>query len=203
MENQDSNNSKSTSTSVVVSFIIVALVVGLAVYGLMHKSPDMNEPVGDIRENVATTQTTPGTTNSSAVETTKPQAPAQKPMDTTRKLANFTPVAHTASLVKTDLVVGKGQEVKAGDTVSVQYTGAVAATGAVFQSSKDFGTDPVTFPLGGVIKGWTDGIPGMKVGGTRRLLIPAAQAYGATPPPGSGIPANADLVFDVELVGIK
>ncbi|MDE2030792.1 MAG: FKBP-type peptidyl-prolyl cis-trans isomerase [Patescibacteria group bacterium] len=125
-------------------------------------------------------------------------------MDTNKRLLqNFTPVSKVDSLQKTDLVVGTGAEVKPGDTVSVQYTGAVAATGEIFQSSKDFGTAPVTFPLSGVIKGWTDGIPGMKVGGTRRLLIPAAEAYGATPPPGSGIPANADLVFDVELVGIK
>jgi FKBP-type peptidyl-prolyl cis-trans isomerase len=53
--------------------------------------------------------------------------------------------------------------------------------------------------LNEVIKGWTDGVPGMKVGGTRRLIIPADQAYGANPPEGSGIPANAPLVFDIEV----
>ena len=58
------------------------------------------------------------------------------------------------------------------------------------------------FSLSGVIKGWTDGVPGMKVGGIRRLVIPADQAYGATPPEGSGIPANAPLVFDIELVAL-
>lgn len=127
-----------------------------------------------------------------------------KNMDSNKRLlANFTPVSKTDSLKKIDLKVGTGAEVKAGDTVSVHYTGAVASTGEVFQSSKDFGTEPITFPLGGVIKGWTDGIPGMKIGGIRRLVIPAAQAYGANPPAGSGIPANADLVFDVELVAIK
>jgi FKBP-type peptidyl-prolyl cis-trans isomerase len=88
--------------------------------------------------------------------------------------------------------------VKAGDTVTVDYTGAVAATGVIFQSSKDTG-QPVSFSLDGVIKGWTDGLPGMKVGGTRRLIIPAGQAYGANPPAGSGIPANAPLVFDITL----
>lgn len=114
------------------------------------------------------------------------------------KLANFTPVAQVPELQTTDTTAGTGQEVKAGDTVTVDYTGAVAATGVIFQSSKDTG-QPVSFGLDGVIKGWTDGLPGMKVGGTRRLLIPAALAYGANPPAGSGIPANADLVFDVTL----
>ena len=120
-----------------------------------------------------------------------------------RLLNNFKPISSISKLEKIDTVVGTGSEVKTGATVSVHYTGAVAKTGEIFQSSKDFGDKPVTFPLDRVIKGWTDGIPGMKVGGTRRLLIPASMAYGATPPPGSGIPANADLIFDVELVSIQ
>ncbi|HUB93746.1 MAG TPA: FKBP-type peptidyl-prolyl cis-trans isomerase [Verrucomicrobiae bacterium] len=78
----------------------------------------------------------------------------------------------------------------------------MAKTGHVFQSSHDFG-EPISFPLNGVIAGWTKGVPGMKVGGTRRLLIPAALAYGGRPPYGSGIPVNADLVFDIELVAIE
>lgn len=114
------------------------------------------------------------------------------------QLQNFTPTAHIDKLQTIDLTPGTGQEVKAGDTVTVDYTGAVAATGIIFQSSKDTG-QPVTFGLNQVIPGWTQGIPGMKVGGTRRLLIPANLAYGANPPAGSGIPANADLVFDVTL----
>jgi FKBP-type peptidyl-prolyl cis-trans isomerase len=118
------------------------------------------------------------------------------------QLDNFTPTADVPELIKTDLVEGTGEEVQPGATITAHYTGAVAATGAVFQSSKDFGR-PITFGLDQVIKGWTDGVPGMKVGGRRRLLIPADQAYGSAPPPGSGIPANAPLVFDIELVGIE
>ncbi|MET0779676.1 MAG: FKBP-type peptidyl-prolyl cis-trans isomerase [Candidatus Saccharimonadales bacterium] len=117
-----------------------------------------------------------------------------------KQLANFTPVEHTDQLQITDTKEGGGDEVKAGDSVTVDYTGAVAATGKIFQSSLDTG-QPVTFSLSGVIKGWTDGIPGMKVGGTRRLIIPAEQAYGANPPSAS-IPANADLVFDVTVHAI-
>lgn len=113
-------------------------------------------------------------------------------------LAGFTPVASISSLEKIDTTPGTGAEVKAGDTVTVDYTGAVAATGVIFQSSLDSG-QPISFPLSGVIAGWSQGVPGMKVDGTRRLLIPAALAYGANPPAGSGIPANADLVFDITL----
>lgn len=112
------------------------------------------------------------------------------------KLAGFTPMASIPQLQEVDTTPGTGATVKAGDTVTVDYTGAVASTGVIFQSSKDSG-QPVSFPLSQVIAGWSQGIPGMKVDGTRRLLIPAALAYGSKPPQGSGIPANADLVFDV------
>ncbi len=112
------------------------------------------------------------------------------------KLADFTPVASIGQLQTVDSAPGSGDSVKSGDTITVDYTGAVASTGVIFQSSKDTG-QPVSFPLSGVIAGWSQGIPGVKVGGTRRLLIPANLAYGANPPSGSGIPANADLVFDV------
>jgi FKBP-type peptidyl-prolyl cis-trans isomerase len=114
------------------------------------------------------------------------------------QLAGFTPLQSIKELQKIDLTQGTGESVKAGETVTVDYTGAVAATGKIFQSSKDTG-QPVTFSLSGVIAGWSQGVPGMKAGGTRRLLIPAQLAYGANPPQGSGIPANADLVFDITL----
>ena len=116
-------------------------------------------------------------------------------------LQGFTPVSDVSELQKIDTVEGTGAEVQPGATVTVDYTGAVAATGVIFQSSLDTG-NPVSFPLSGVIKGWTDGVPGMKEGGTRRLVIPAEQAYGANPPGGSGIPANAPLVFDITLRSI-
>ena len=115
---------------------------------------------------------------------------------------DFIPVGNVPELKVEDRTPGTGATVEPGDTVTCHYTGAVAKTGQVFQTSHDFGK-PISFPLSGVIAGWTEGVPGMKVGGTRRLLIPAALGYGATPPPGSGIPANADLVFDIELVAIE
>ncbi len=117
-------------------------------------------------------------------------------------LDDFTPVDVIEELQIVDRVDGDGDEAVATDTVTCHYTGAIAKTGAVFQSSRDFGK-AISFPLNGVIQGWTEGVPGMKVGGTRRLLIPAAKAYGSRPPFGSGIPADADLVFDIELVAIE
>ena len=102
-----------------------------------------------------------------------------------------------------DTKVGTGAVAKSSSTVSVLYTGAIASTGIIFQSSLDNGPSPVTFPLNQVIQGWQQGIPGMKVGGVRQLLIPASLAYGANPPSGSNIPANADLVFNITLLNVK
>lgn len=123
---------------------------------------------------------------------------AKKDMLQGTQLTDFTPVASIEELQTIDLQPGSGDAVKSGDTVTVDYTGAVAATGKIFQSSLDFG-QPVSFKLDQVIVGWKEGMVGMKVDGKRRLLIPAVKAYGGTPPEGSGIPADADLVFDVTL----
>jgi FKBP-type peptidyl-prolyl cis-trans isomerase len=117
------------------------------------------------------------------------------------KLPDFTPIDEVHELQKLDREVGTGPEVQPGATVTVHYTGALCKNGIIFQSSHDFG-DPISFPLSGVIAGWTEGVPGMKVGGTRRLIIPAAQAYGAASP-SPNIPANSDLVFDIELIAIR
>lgn len=191
MQNQKGN------ISVIVTFIIVAVIIGFVVYGLLNKTSD-EVKTDEINQAIKIEDT------SSKTEVKEETKTSTKNMDQTKRLlSNFKPVTKVPSLEKIDTIVGTGEEVKPGATVSVHYTGAVAATGEVFQSSKDFGTTPITFPLSGVIKGWTDGIPGMKIGGTRRLVIPAAEAYGANPPQGSGIPANADLVFDVELIAIK
>ena len=190
------NKSTKENISVIVSFIVVVGFIGLAVYILMNKTEKVDPLKGINTGEVKIDE-------SKTKQEEQPSTSQNKMDQNARILSGFTPVSKVSSLEKIDTVVGSGQEAKASDTVSVQYTGAVASTGVIFQSSKDFGTDPVTFALSGVIKGWTDGIPGMKVGGTRRLVIPAEMAYGANPPQGSGIPANADLVFDVELVAIK
>ena len=117
------------------------------------------------------------------------------------KLAKFEPRPSVEQLEIIDLETGTGDEVQPGATITAHYTGALVKNGIIFQSSHDFGK-PITFSLDQVIKGWTDGVPGMKVGGWRRLIIPAEQAYGASSP-APNIPPNSDLVFDIELASIQ
>lgn len=115
----------------------------------------------------------------------------------------------TEQLIKKDTVVGTGREAEAGFNVTVHYTGwlfdvnAAENKGKKFDSSVDR-NQPFVFFLGGgqVIQGWDEGVVGMKIGGKRTLIIPAAMGYGAS---GAGgvIPPNATLVFDVELLAIK
>jgi peptidylprolyl isomerase len=103
------------------------------------------------------------------------------------------------SLSITDVVPGDGAEVEPGATVTVEYCGVGLASGALFDSSWARG-QAASFPLAGVIAGWQEGIPGMKPGGRRLLVIPADLAYGDAPPPGSGIAPGESLIFVVDLV---
>ena len=110
-------------------------------------------------------------------------------------------ITTASGLIIEELTVGTGAEAAAGQYVSVHYTGWLT-DGTKFDSSKDRG-DPFEFPLGAghVIRGWDEGVQGMKVGGSRKLTIPAALGYGAR---GAGgvIPPNATLLFEVELLGV-
>ena len=129
--------------------------------------------------------------------------PAAAPATTT------TPTDSTQGMKMTDVKEGTGAEAVNGKTVVVHYTGwlydeaAPDHKGKKFDSSRDRG-DPFDFPLGAghVIKGWDQGVAGMKVGGQRTLVIPPEMGYGAR---GAGgvIPPNATLLFDVELLGVK
>ena len=101
-----------------------------------------------------------------------------------------------------DIQVGTGSAVKAGDTVVMHYTGTLI-NGAKFDSSLDRGQPFVTkIGVGAVIAGWDQGVPGMKVGGKRKLLIPAALGYGSRGA-GGAIPPDSDLIFEVELLEIR
>ncbi|WP_426189557.1 FKBP-type peptidyl-prolyl cis-trans isomerase [Massilia sp. DWR3-1-1] len=117
----------------------------------------------------------------------------------------------TNPLVKIDNVVGTGKEATAGSNIVVHYTGwfykplATRQRGRKFDSSLDAGREPLEFQLGAgrVIKGWDQGVVGMKVGGKRTLIIPSDLAYGKRGAGGGSIPADADLIFDVELLNVK
>ncbi len=120
--------------------------------------------------------------------------------------ANAEIVTLPSGLRYQDEVVGTGPEPKAGQQVTVQYTGWLdegGKKGTKFDSSRDR-NQPFSFPLGAgqVIKGWDEGVATMKTGGKRTLIIPPALGYGAR---GAGgvIPPNATLIFDVELLGAK
>ncbi|WP_295758797.1 FKBP-type peptidyl-prolyl cis-trans isomerase [Undibacterium sp.] len=117
-------------------------------------------------------------------------------------------IAAPSALQKIDSKVGSGKEAVAGNTVAVHYSGWLFDEKAANQHGKAFdssvGRGPFEFPLGAgrVIKGWDQGVAGMKVGGKRTLIIPAELGYGAR---GAGgvIPPNAKLIFDVELLDVK
>jgi peptidylprolyl isomerase len=98
-----------------------------------------------------------------------------------------------------DLIEGDGAEVAAGATVTTHYVGVSWSTGEQFDSSWDRG-EPIQFPLAGVITGWQEGIPGMKVGGRRLLVIPPDLGYGEAGTPGGPIGPNETLVFVIDMV---
>ena len=105
------------------------------------------------------------------------------------------PVTQLGSL---EIAAGDGATAKAGDTLTVDYCGIGLASQSIFDSSWVRG-EPATFPLDGLIQGWQDGLPGMKVGETRLLVIPGALGYGPNPPSGSGIEPDETLVFVITL----
>lgn len=105
-------------------------------------------------------------------------------------------------LVVKEITPGDGKAVGPNSQVTVQYTGVAWSSGQPFDSSWTRG-QPATFPIQGVITGWQDGLQGVKQGARVLLIIPPAQAYGESPPPGSGIAANDTLVFVVDVVKVQ
>lgn len=118
------------------------------------------------------------------------------------KLTNTTNMTQTTGLGIVDEVIGNGKEAKTGELVTVDYVGYLT-DGTVFDASKKHGNQGFSFTLGAgeVIKGWDVGVVGMKVGGKRKLTIPADMAYG-NQAIGGIIPANSTLVFEIELLKV-
>jgi peptidylprolyl isomerase len=194
-------------TQRVVSFILAALIFGSAVlsgvfvFQAIKKEQDLSKiNPADAAANSQQEQQATAEQQAAAETQAQAQQQTETPKENALKdkpLTNFTPITdRITTLGIEDVMVGEGAEAAASSTVTVHYTGATMKDGIVFESSKDGGA-PATFPLGNLIQGWKEGIPGMKVGGVRRLTIPAEKAYGETGR------VSGDLVFDIELLGVK
>jgi len=181
MEEIETNNQETETSNpvkaTVIGLIAIALLIGIAIL-LPDKQEDTlnnQESMSLYEEEEATPSASPTTDDN---------------------------MEEVKELIIEDIKIGKGEPVRGGDMVSVHYTGTLT-DGTKFDSSKDRGT-PFTFTvgIGQVIKGWDDGLKGMKVGGERKLTIPSDMAYGERGAPPT-IGPNATLVFEIELVEIK
>ena len=165
---------------------LAAAAIAVAGCGSSSKAPGVQQaPSGGATEAAVTTTAKPPPAISKKPTVTVPTGPAP------------------ATLQTKDLVTGTGQTAKAGDTVTVNYVGVLYKTGKEFDSSWSR-NQPFTTALsnGSVIPGWVQGIPGMKVGGRRELIIPASLAYGKQGSPPT-IPPNSPLVFVVDLLSVS
>jgi len=179
--------------------MLVLLATGLSACG-SSKAPGVVAAPSTGTTQAATSAAAPTTTTSStpttpAVPTPQPPSPlSKKPVVTVPK------GPAPKQLVVKDLIKGTGPAATPTSTVTVNYVGALYKGGKEFDSSWKRGTT-ASFPLSGVIQGWQQGIPGMKVGGRRELIVPASLAYKNQAQ--SGIPANSALIFVIDLHGVS
>ncbi len=180
----------------------------LAVAGLIAGCGSSSESSSIVPGNESDVSSVPhvkGETTPSSVSTTPTttaaKTPTSGPLSTQPKVTVPTGAAPT-TLVTKEIIKGTGPEAKAGQSVTVNYVGVLYKGGKEFDASWKR-SEPFTFTLGKgqVIKGWDQGVAGMKVGGRRMLVIPSELAYGKTGSPPT-IPANAPLVFVVDLLGV-
>lgn len=144
---------------------------------------------------------TPAPTRAASVAATKPATTPATAAAGGTPIVLENPTVTASGLKYVDQVVGTGATPTMAQKVTVHYTGKLAANGKKFDSSVDRGS-PATFAMTGVIKGFSEGISTMKVGGKRTVFIPSAIGYGpAGNPP--VIPGNADLIFEIELIAIQ
>ena len=176
--------------------IAVGVVLALGVVFLLSRGGDDST---DVATEGSTTTTLPGDTVASAAG--KPCVPVSDPLPAGAPEVPVKLGPPPAQLVKEDLKVGTGATAGAKDTVTAHYIGVACSTGKIFDSSYSR-NQPTPFALSGVIKGWTDGIPGMQVGGRRLLGIPPDQGYGAQGSPPDIAPGET-LWFVVEIVDTK
>lgn len=185
----------------IITLIFVGTTIGVGLYAVFFNDTSNNQQISQEELDRLLQEQNNKENNVNITCSTDPSInyTATPPLQDTL-LPNYTPTGNPIEILNcVDIVIGNGAEVQAGDTVTAHYTGALASNGNIFQSSYDTG-QPIPFGLDQVISGWTNGVPGMKEGGKRRIFIPANQAYGPTER--TGIPANSDLIFDIEIVKI-
>ena len=176
---------------------VPALLVAVLVVAVVVFSMDDDDKT-EVASSDTTTTTAPPAAGSAAG---KPCVPVADPLPPGAPAVPVKEGPPPTELVKEDLRVGGGAPVEANSTVTVNYIGVSCSTGKIFDSSYSR-NQPATFPLGQVIKGWQDGMPGMAVGGQRLLGIPSAQAYGPEGRPPT-IAGDETLWFVVEVMDAK
>jgi peptidylprolyl isomerase len=147
----------------------------------------------------STTPTVASSTTAASTSAAADLTPKSGPLSTQPTIGKPSGAAPKTLTIK-NLVTGTGATATATDTVTVNYVGEVYKSGKIFDDHTWTEHENFTTPLSGVIPGWQKGVPGMKVGGRRELIIPPAEAYGKTAE--SGIPANSTLIFVIDLLKV-
>jgi peptidylprolyl isomerase len=182
--------------------VLAALALGVSACGGSSKAPGVAlAPSAGLTADTntaASASSSSGSSTAASATTPKPPSPLSK-----KPVVNVPSGAAPKGLVTKDLIAGTGAAAKSGSTVTVNYVGVLYKGGKEFDASwnrKQTFTTPLS--TSSVIPGWVQGIPGMKVGGRRELIIPPALGYGAAGS-GSAIPPNSTLVFVVDLLGVN
>jgi peptidylprolyl isomerase len=185
-----------------ISLAILGLAAAVAGCGSSSAAPGVQlAPSAGATADSVTATATASSTTSTASATSTSATPLPAALKTKPKVVPPSGAPPKTLEVK-DLITGTGPAATASSTVNVQYVGVLYKGGKQFDASWNDGSgQPVSLPLSGVIKGWQQGIPGMKVGGRRELIIPPSLAYGSTAQ--AKIPANSTLVFVIDLHGVS
>jgi peptidylprolyl isomerase len=185
-----------------ITLAAVSVAVALAGCGGSSVAPGVvTAPSGGATSEASAPATTSSSTSTTTSSTSTSTVPLPAALKTKPKVVPPSGSPPKTLVIK-DLIKGTGPAATASSTVSVQYVGVLYKGGKQFDASWDDGSGaPVSFPLSGVIKGWQQGIPGMKVGGRRELIIPPSLAYGSTAQ--AKIPANSTLVFVIDLHSVS
>jgi peptidylprolyl isomerase len=176
-----------------------ALAAAVAGCGTSRAPGVITAPSAGAISDTAAASTTAATTTASTTSAAADLTPKSGPLSTQPTIAKPTGPPPSKLVVK-NLVTGTGATATAADTVTVNYVGEVYKSGHIFDDHTWTDHENFTTPLTNVIEGWTKGVPGMKVGGRRELIIPPSEAYHGTAE--SGIPAHSTLIFVIDLLKV-